>query len=102
MSTINNISAFQSVAAPEASARPVGIGHQPSANAVPHLKVQQAAPTRRDQANLSPASLLLSQALSLPDVRADKVAAIQQALAAGTYRVSSADLADKLITTLQR
>ncbi len=66
------------------------------------LKVQPTAAARRDQADLSPASVLLSQALSLPDVRADKVAKIQQALADGTYHVSSADLADKLVTVLQR
>lgn len=34
------------------------------------------------------------------DVRSDKVAALQQAIAAGTYSVSSSDVADKLMNSM--
>jgi negative regulator of flagellin synthesis FlgM len=53
-----------------------------------------------DQTSLSAASTLLVRALRTPDVRTEKVATLQAALAAGTYNVSSADVADKLVETL--
>ncbi len=53
-----------------------------------------------DRANLSAASSVLAQALSGDDVRTEKVAALQQAIASGTYNVSSSDVADKLIQSL--
>jgi len=42
------------------------------------------------------------QALSGSDVRSSKVEALQQSIAAGTYNVSSSDVADKLIESLQK
>lgn len=62
-----------------------------------------AAPTaqKADQASLSATSSVISQALSSDsDVRTEKVAALQQAIAAGSYNVSSSDVADKLIQSL--
>jgi flagellar biosynthesis anti-sigma factor FlgM len=50
-----------------------------------------------DQAHLSSAASLASQAASLPDVRAEKVQSIQSAIAAGTYNVPSSDVAHSLI-----
>lgn len=58
-----------------------------------------AAPN--DEAHLSTAAYLVSQAAALPDVRTDKVAAIQTALANGSYRVSSSDVAARLIDFMQ-
>ncbi len=43
---------------------------------------------------------VLAMSLSGPDERAGKVEALQAAIAAGTYNVSAADVADKLIQTL--
>jgi negative regulator of flagellin synthesis FlgM len=53
-----------------------------------------------DQTSLSAAGGLVSQALEGSDVRSSKVASIQQAIAAGTYNVSSSDVADKIIQSL--
>jgi negative regulator of flagellin synthesis FlgM len=49
-----------------------------------------------DQTNLSSAA----RALDGPDIRSAKVAALQQAIAAGSYSVSSSDVADKIIQSL--
>ena len=51
----------------------------------------------QDRTEVSTAASLAHQAMSLPDVRMDKVAAVQQALANGTYHVSADDLAAKLV-----
>jgi negative regulator of flagellin synthesis FlgM len=56
--------------------------------------------TAGDQANLSTAGALISQAMSGTDVRFEKVAALQQSIAAGTYNVPSSAVAGKLIDTM--
>jgi negative regulator of flagellin synthesis FlgM len=53
-----------------------------------------------DQTNLSSASGMIAQALTGSDVRTDKVAALQQAIASGSYNVASSDVADKMIQSL--
>ncbi len=53
-----------------------------------------------DQANLSSAGGVVAQALEVSDTRFAKVAALQQAIATGTYNVSSSDVADKIIQSL--
>ena len=56
---------------------------------------------KTDEAHLSTASQLVSQALALPEVRTEKIASIQSALANGSYQVSSSDLAAKMIDHMQ-
>lgn len=56
-----------------------------------------AAPESQDQAHLSSAASLAGAAASLPDVRMEKVRAIQAAVADGSYRVSAEDVAQSLI-----
>jgi negative regulator of flagellin synthesis FlgM len=51
----------------------------------------------QDSTEVSTAASLAHQAMAVPDVRMDKVAAVQQALANGTYQVSAGDVADKLL-----
>lgn len=53
-----------------------------------------------DHAELSSAGGLISKALEGSDVRTGKVEALQQAIASGSYHVSSSDVADKLIQSL--
>lgn len=84
----------------QAASRAVAIPDRQDATAHDGAKVQAATSAVIDDASLSNASVLISHALSQTDVRVDKVATLQKTIEAGTYHVSSADLADKLIATL--
>jgi negative regulator of flagellin synthesis FlgM len=53
-----------------------------------------------DQTSLSSTGGLVAQALEGSDVRSAKVVSLQQAIAAGSYSVSSSDVADKIIQSL--
>lgn len=53
-----------------------------------------------DQATLSTAASAAAQAGPDSDVRMDKVAAVQKALADGSYRVASSDVADRMIDAM--
>lgn len=55
---------------------------------------------RADQAELSSVSGLIVHALEGSDTRTEKVAALQLAIASGSYNVSSADVAGKMIQSL--
>lgn len=55
-----------------------------------------------DEATLSSAANLVGQALSGSDVRTEKVAALQQSIAAGTYSVSSSDVATSVLRALMK
>jgi|UPI000552E5E8 negative regulator of flagellin synthesis FlgM len=64
------------------------------------IEGKAAARTESDETKLSPAAGLMAQALSGSDVRTDKVAALQKAIADGSYHVSSSDVAGKIIDSL--
>jgi negative regulator of flagellin synthesis FlgM len=53
-----------------------------------------------DQTVVSSTGDAMLQAMGSSDVRADKVASLQMAIANGTYSVSSSDVADKLIGSM--
>lgn len=53
-----------------------------------------------DQANVSAAAGLAALGTTDGDVRLDKVAALQQSIAAGTYKVSSLDVASRMVDSL--
>jgi negative regulator of flagellin synthesis FlgM len=57
-------------------------------------------PVPVDDAKVSSTAEMITQGLSGSDVRTDKVAALQQAIAAGTYSIPSSDVADKVISSL--
>lgn len=60
----------------------------------------QAAGGAADQASLSTAASAAAQAAPDSDVRMEKVAQIQQALAAGTYNVPASAVADKMMSQM--
>lgn len=51
-----------------------------------------------DHTEVSTAASLANRAMSVSDVRMDKVAEVQQALASNTYAVSAGDVADKIVS----
>jgi negative regulator of flagellin synthesis FlgM len=53
-----------------------------------------------DQATFSSAGSEVSQTAGDTSVRMDKVASIQSALAAGTYNISAADVATKVVDSM--
>jgi negative regulator of flagellin synthesis FlgM len=53
-----------------------------------------------DHASLSAAGSLAARALEASDTRADRITVVQEAIALGSYHVSSSDLTDKIIQTL--
>ena len=68
-----------------------------SAKANPNSAQEPPAPAKLDQAVLSETGTQAAQSAPDSDVRLDKVASIQNALAAGTYRVPASQVAQKLI-----
>ena len=54
----------------------------------------------RDSATLGAGAALASQLAGTSDVRMEKVAAVQQAMATGTYKVDAAKVADKIIASM--
>lgn len=75
---------------------------QPVSQTAPRPASQpEASPAADDRASLSSAASLASQAASASDVRMEKVTAVQQALADGTYSVSAEDVANKMISHMQ-
>ncbi len=61
---------------------------------------QATSATVTDKANVSSTGGLVAQALSTPDVRLDKVAALQSAIASGTYQVPASAVAGKIVDSL--
>jgi len=78
---------------------------QPTSQATESTEVSQqrhaTVPAKQaDQTNLSSAGGVIAHALQGSDVRTDKVAALQKAIASGGYNVSSSDVAGKMIDSL--
>ena len=62
--------------------------------------IPQGGATVQDQAKVSAAGGLVAQATTGSDVRADRVAELQKAIASGTYHVSAQDVAGKIVDGL--
>ncbi len=81
-------------AAHAAATKPVANDEAKRSDAAPALS------QRSDHAEVSAAGSLISKALDGSDVRMDKVQALQQAIASGSYQVSSSDVADKMMDSM--
>ncbi len=79
------------------------LGVNPTAASGPQSKSNAAAAGSSfdsDRATFSSAASEVSQSAAGDGVRMDKVAAVQAALAAGTYDVSATDVASKMIDSM--
>jgi len=92
MNVQNNVQGLQQVLGP---AEVSSGAKNPGVESVDNLSAQT------DEAHLSAAGSLISQALALPDIRPDKIASVQTSLANGSYRVNSSDVAARLIDHMQ-
>jgi negative regulator of flagellin synthesis FlgM len=101
MSFASGIGSLQQTISPSASAdiKPV-VKADRSEGVAPANGASNENGGNFDQANLSSAGGVVAQALAGSDTRYAKVAAVQQAIAAGSYSVSSSDVADKMIQSL--
>jgi negative regulator of flagellin synthesis FlgM len=75
---------------------------QPNAAPVPTKSTTAASTSalNSDRATVSSAGSEVSSALADSDVRTDKVAGVQAALAAGTYNVPASAVASKLVDSM--
>ena len=96
MSYTSGIGSLQQAINPIASAET-----KPATTAItPNGDELVASVEHTDETNLSSAGGIVAQALEGSDVRTAKVAALQQAIADGSYNVSSSDVAEKIIQSL--
>ncbi len=73
---------------------------EPAAQSKGNAATAPASSFASDQATLSSAASEVSQAASGEGVRADKVASVQAALAAGTYNIPASAVASKLVDSM--
>ena len=101
MSYSNGINNLQQTISPIATTepKPVVPANEPGTTANRSAETVGSA-GRTDEANLSSTGSFVSQALEGSDVRLEKVASLQQAIATGNYNVPSSDIADKIIQSL--
>ncbi len=96
MSYSNEIGGYQTVN----SIATLGTPQLNTTGATQQNEALSAGPEQTDQARLSSMGGQVAQALGESDVRMDKVAALQQAIANGRYSVPSEDVAGKMIDSL--
>jgi len=96
---IGSLTGASPLVTPASAPAPAGNEQQIKTASSPHVSGTKSG-GGVDKTNISSTSELLSAALGVSDVRLDKVVPLQQAIANGTYNVSSSDVADKLIATL--
>lgn len=101
MSYSNGIGNLQQVLSSITTATPQPVSQATEPTETPkqsNVLAHQAS--QADQTSLSSAGGMMAQALEGSDTRSDKVAALQQAIASGSYNVSSSDVAGKMIDSM--
>lgn len=78
----------------------LGVSQPPASQAQQVRQGQPADAFSTDRATLSSAGSLVSQSLTDDGVRMDKVAAIQSALADGTYNVPASAVASRMVDAM--
>lgn len=78
----------------------LGVDTTATAGAEAKGRAAQGSALGSDQATLSSAASEVAQTASGDDVRTDKVASIQAALAAGTYNVPASAVASKMVDAM--
>jgi negative regulator of flagellin synthesis FlgM len=91
MNVNNSLQGMQQLFSSQEVARPAGKAEASDARGA------QGSQEGTDQATLSSAASLAAAAAPDSDVRMEKVTAIQQALASGTYNVPASEVAGKMI-----
>jgi flagellar biosynthesis anti-sigma factor FlgM len=91
MNVSNGIENLSQIVTPQAT---------PAASVAKSGVVTHGQAPGEDQAQLSAVGTQVAQSAKAPDVRLDKVAAIQSALQAGTYHVPAADVAQRVIASM--
>jgi negative regulator of flagellin synthesis FlgM len=101
MSYTNGIGNLQQVLSSLTPAATTPASQAGEAAKAPKAHHAASAPAQQaDQTNLSSTSGVIAHALEGSDVRMEKVASLQQAIASGSYSVSSSDVAGKMIDSL--
>lgn len=107
MSDTSRIGEITQVLLPTPVGATGGMPSSASSNQPSHETRQARPPTvemvemASDSAQVSLAGMLISKASKGSDVRFEKVASLRQAIKAGKYHVSSADLAEMMMQDLQ-
>lgn len=91
---------FGSIDRSQGSKGASGAENQPSGRAAAGHGIDGSQVQDDQTVSVSSAAGALAQASDADDVRHDKVAQLQAAIQSGTYQVSSADVADKLIASM--
>lgn len=73
-----------------------------AAAARPESDSQAKLAEGKDSATLGAGAALASHLANVSDVRMEKVAGVQQSLAAGTYQVDAGKVADKIIASMMQ
>lgn len=102
MSFQNGISTLQQIfpqldPAGTSATSATGRASQAGRDAQPTAPTAASTTSGLDQASLSNGGGLVALAAQTPDVRMEKIAPLQAAIAAGTYNVSSSAVADKIV-----
>lgn len=101
MAITTGLSSLQSPATPALTGKTIAPADKDNSG-IRQAAANGADKTRSDQASFSTAGGLIAQSAGASDVRMDKVAALQAAIASNTYNIPAAQVAGKMIDSMLR